>query len=103
MEKDAFEITAFKILMYLNQQKGAKDPLNYVVDYWLRQRDREYVTIKVNEVLEELIARGVVMKVDQGGRDIYKINQEKREQVSGLLSLLKPKTAHEGKYSGDES
>jgi len=92
MERDAFELISFKILMYLSENKEAKDPLVHVVDYWLKQRDKEYLAVKVEKVLLALVAKGVITKVEKGKRQIYKINPSKQQEISDLLSLLKPET-----------
>lgn len=92
MERDAFELISFKILMYLSENREAKDPLVHVVDYWLKQRDREYLAVRVEKVLEALVAKGVITKVERGRKQIYKINRSKRKEISILLSLLKPET-----------
>jgi hypothetical protein len=90
VDRDTFEIISFKILMYLNENREAKDPLAHVVDYWLKQRDREYLAVRVEEVLQALVAKGVITKVEQGRKQTYKINPGESTKISALLGLLKP-------------
>jgi hypothetical protein len=89
LEQDAFEITALKILVYLYEHNDAADPINHVVKYWIQRRDEEYFTSKVSEVLEHLIAKGIVKKVGQ--MPIYKLNSDKEKETLDLIALLKPR------------
>jgi hypothetical protein len=88
LEQDAFEITAFKILIYLSEHHDAADPINHVVKYWMQRRGEEFFTSEVSEVLEHLVARGVVNKV--GRLAIYKLNPEREQEIKALIALLKP-------------
>jgi hypothetical protein len=88
LEQDAFEITAFKILIYLSKHHDAADPINHVVKYWIQRRGEEYFTSAVSEVLEHLVAKGVVQKV--GRRAIYKLNPERAQEIEALIALLEP-------------
>lgn len=90
MQPDAFEITAFKILMYLYENRDAADPVNHVVRYWIQRRDEEFVACKVTEVLDHLVARGIVKRV--GRKPVYKLNPAKEEEILALLGLIKPIT-----------
>jgi hypothetical protein len=92
VERDAYELTAYKILMYLYENENAKDPLNHVVDYWVKLRDKEYIADRVEKVIHDLVAKDVVRKVELAGRDSYKLNPDKREEVLTLMNLLRPVT-----------
>jgi hypothetical protein len=88
LEQDAFEITAFKILMHLYENNSAADPISHVVRYWVQRRDEEFVASKVSEVLEHLVAKGVIKRV--GRKPVYKLNPAKEEEILTLLDLIKP-------------
>jgi predicted transcriptional regulator len=76
--------------MYLIKNRKAQDPVNHIVEYWIKRPDREYVTSRVEEVLQGLVEKGVVDKVKRGGRVTYKLNDNKREEVLALLNILRP-------------
>jgi hypothetical protein len=90
MQPNTFEITALQILAYVHEHETAQDPLEHVVDYWVKLPEREYIMARVQEVVQHLVLRGILLEVGRGGRVTYKLNPEKREEVSVLLSLLRP-------------
>jgi predicted transcriptional regulator len=90
VEPDALEITAFKILMYLNENQKAQDPISHVLEYWIKRPDREYIMARIEKVLQDLVAKGVIDKLMKGGQATYRLNADKREEVAALLNLLKP-------------
>lgn len=90
VERDVLEITALKILTYLKNNPEAKDPIEGVVEYWIKQANKEYTQIRVDKVLRDLVKKGVVETFESGGREIYKLNQGRSKEVSALLELLAP-------------
>jgi hypothetical protein len=90
MEPNTFEITALQILAYVSEHETAQDPLEHVVDYWVKLAEREYIIARVQEVVQHLVLRDILIEVDRGGKVTYKLNPEKRKEVSVLLSLLRP-------------
>ena len=90
MERDVLEITAFRILTYLVSNPEAKDPIEGVVEYWIKQTDKEYTKARVDKVLQDLVKKGVIETFESGGREIYKLNEGKRREVSTLFHLLTP-------------
>jgi hypothetical protein len=90
VEPDVLEITALKILTYLNNHPDAKDPIEGVVEYWIKQTNKDYTTAVVNRALRSLIKKDIVEVFDSGGREIYKLKADKGEEVSRLLDLLTP-------------
>lgn len=88
MEHDVLEITAIKILAYLKNNPEAKDPIEGVVEYWVKQTNKEYTQATVDKVLRNLVRKGVVETFESGGREIYKISSDRNEEVTRLLDLL---------------
>ena len=82
------EITALKILTYLVANPAAADPIETVVNYWIKQSDKEYISARVDKVLRDLAAKGLVEIFKSGGREIYRLNADRREEVSALLGIL---------------
>lgn len=88
MERDVLEITALKILTYLKNNPDAKDPIEGVVEYWIKQTDKEYTKATVDKVLRNLIKKDVIETFESNGREIYKLKADKSKEVSTLLDLL---------------
>ena len=80
------EELAEEILQYLIDHPNAQDTLKGVVNWWLLERTVKHPTALVKEVLEKLVADGLV--IAQQGSDsqtLYKINRRRRRKIISLL------------------
>jgi hypothetical protein len=89
LQQLSFEIIAFKVLEYLNDNPEAQDTLEGITSWWLPQVDIQYQRSKINDVLKELTNKGVLIEHQQSGAPIYAINHNRRGEISTLLKLLK--------------
>ncbi len=89
LEKFAFEIIAFKVLEYLNESPDAQDTSEGITTWWLPQVDIQYQSSEINHILNQLTAKNLLLENFQSGSLTYKINPNKRDEISALLSLLK--------------
>lgn len=89
MERMGFEIIAFKILDYLNEHPNAQDSTEGIINWWLLQMDINYQSSQVGEVLRVLSAKDVLLEQNQMGALTYKINPNRRDEISSLIKLLK--------------
>ena len=77
---------AHEILTYLVEHPDAQDTLKGIVQWWLLEQNIKLQTVKVKEVLAELVAKGLVL--EHKGRDSqarYRINQSKYEEIQAFL------------------
>jgi len=93
LEPAAFEIIAFKILNYLEKQPAAQDTVEGIMQWWLLHLDIKYQSSQVSEVLKDLSAKNVVLEQRHLGSLTYKVNPDKKDEISSLLRLLKPKSS----------
>ena len=80
------EALAEEILRYLIDHPNAQDTLKGIVTWWLLERTIKHQTALVREVLEKLVADGLV--IAQQGSDLqthYKINRQRRRKIISLL------------------
>ena len=80
------EELAEEILQYLIDHPNAQDTLKGVVSWWLLERTIKHQTALVKEVLDNLVADGLV--IAQQGSDsqtFYKINRRRRRKIISLL------------------
>ena len=80
------EELAEEILQYLVDHPNAQDTLKGVVSWWLLERTIKHQTALVKEVLDNLVADGLV--IAQQGSDsqtFYKINRRRRRKIISLL------------------
>jgi hypothetical protein len=78
------------ILQYLIDHPNAQDTLTGIVTWWLLERTIKHQTTLVKEVLDKLVADGLV--IAQQGSDSqthYKIN---RRRLKKIVSLLQQKS-----------
>ena len=80
------EELAEEILRYLIDHPNAQDTLKGIVTWWLLERTIKHQTALVKEVLDKLVADGLV--IAQRGSDsqtLYKINRRQRRKIISLL------------------
>lgn len=80
------EQLAAEILQYLIDHPNAQDTLKGVVNWWLLERTIKRRTALVKEVLDKLVADGLV--IEQHGSDsqtLYKLNRRRRRKIISLL------------------
>lgn len=83
--KKKSEIT-YEILAYLVDHPDSGDTLEGIVEWWLLERRIEHQSVKVKEVLAELVAKGLVR--ENKGRDSrvrYRINRRRQGEIQALL------------------
>jgi hypothetical protein len=78
------------ILQYLIDHPNAQDTLTGIVTWWLLERTIKHQTTLVKEVLDKLVADGLVI-AQQGSysQTHYKIN---RRRLKKIVSLLQQKS-----------
>ena len=75
-----------QILQYLIDHPNAQDTLKGIVTWWLLERTIKHQTTLVKEVLDKLVADGLILA--QQGSDSqthYKINRRRRKKILSLL------------------
>jgi hypothetical protein len=80
------EQLAEEILQYLIDHPNAQDTLKGIVTWWLLERTIRHRTALVKEVLDKLVADGLV--IAQQGTDSqthYKIDRRRRRKIISLL------------------
>jgi hypothetical protein len=78
---------ASRILAYLIENPNAQDTLEGIVEWWLLERLTKRTTARVRAALNELVARGLVLKRrGSESRIYYKIN---RSKFKAILAVLK--------------
>lgn len=80
------EQLANEILQYLIDHPNAQDTLNGIVSWWLLERTIRHRTTLVKEVLDRLVADGLVIAT-QGidSQTHYKINRRRQKKIISLL------------------
>ncbi len=75
-----------QILRYVLRSPRARDPIEGVVEWWLLNEEIERRTKKVDEVLSELVAEGLVLEHKEAdGRRVFGINQQKVSEIKALI------------------
>lgn len=75
-----------EILQYLIDHPTAQDTFKGIVTWWLLERTIKHQTALVKEVLDKLVADGLI--IAQHGSDSqthYKINRRRRKKIISLL------------------
>jgi hypothetical protein len=75
-----------EILRYLIDHPNAQDTFKGIVTWWLLERTIKHQTGRVKEVLDKLVADGLI--IAQQGSDSqthYKINRRRRKKIISLL------------------
>lgn len=86
MKEKKKEELAEEILQYLIDHPNAQDTLKGIVTWWLLERTIKRQTALVKEVLDDLVADGLII-AQQGidSRTLYKINRRRRRKIISLL------------------
>jgi len=84
--KEKKEQLAEEILQYLIDHPNAQDTLKGIVSWWLLERTIKHQIALVKEVLDRLVADGLVI-AQQGSdsRTLYKINRRRRKTIISRL------------------
>lgn len=79
------ELTDY-LLRYLIDHPNAQDTLDGVVNWWLWERTIKHRTALVEEVLDELVADGLVIAQKRSdSQTLYKMNRRRRRKIISLL------------------
>jgi hypothetical protein len=74
------------VLAYLVENPSAQDTFEGIVEWWLLDRHVAHEAAAVQEVLEDLTARGFVLqRRTADGRTYYRINRERHEEIQTVL------------------
>ena len=80
-----------EILAYLTKHPDAKDTLAGVVEWWLLEQQIKWRTAHVQEALNELVKRGLLIQCKSKGTPTYfRINKRRASEISGLLKKARP-------------
>ncbi|HTG14342.1 MAG TPA: hypothetical protein VK747_03645 [Blastocatellia bacterium] len=75
------------VLGYLINNPDAQDTLEGIVEWWLFQMKLERRTMKVKEVLADLVAKELILVcAGSDSRLRYMINKGKQDEIRALLS-----------------
>ena len=75
--------TTRDLLLYLFENPNAADSLEGIVQWWLLKSKSEISKAKVKEALEQLIARGFIVKqIGSDSRVRYRINDDRRQEIT---------------------
>jgi hypothetical protein len=78
--------TARDLLAYLIDNPDAQDTLEGIVEWWLLERKIESRIANVKKVLEELMAKGLILeRKGSDSRVRYLINNDRRDEILALL------------------
>jgi hypothetical protein len=73
---------ARRILIYLDENPDAQDSIEGILQWWLLERTVHYEKIKVEEVIEELVSRNLIVARQNAGLPIrYSLNPSKLEEI----------------------
>lgn len=79
---------AREILAYLTDHPDAQDTLDGIIEWWLLDRKIIYQRKIVQEVLAELVDKGLLLEVPAGdSRTHYRVNQIKSEEILAFLEI----------------
>jgi len=75
-----------EILQYLIDHPRAQDTLQGIVTWWLLERTAKHRMAMVKEVLDSLVADGLIIAQQGSDSQIhYKINRRRRKKIISLL------------------
>lgn len=73
---------ARRILIYLEENPEARDTIEGILNWWLLERTVHYEKIRVEEVIEELVSRNLIVARQITGLPIiYSLNPSKLEEI----------------------
>jgi DNA-binding PadR family transcriptional regulator len=84
------------VLSYLVEHQDAQDTLEGIVEWWLVERRIVEQTSTIKEVLDEMVADGLVRaRRAHDARTLYSINREKIEEIAARLKSQPGRPAHD--------
>src|SRR5260370_1358951 len=76
-----------EILRYLNKHPDAKDTLDGIAKWWLLREWTERKLVEVKAAVSFLLSKGLVLETRREGMPpYYKLNHQKQEEISTILS-----------------
>lgn len=89
MSKNIYKELSLKILNYLLENPRAEDTLEGIVQWWILEKKIDQRIEEVKKAIQFLASQGLVVEVkDRGPRVLYKMNQDRLQDI---LKLLKKK------------
>ena len=77
---------AHDLLSYLVENRGARDTLDGIVEWWLLQQRIIDNTIEVKGVLDDLAAKDLIVEYETPDKRIhYHVNQRREKEILELL------------------
>jgi hypothetical protein len=77
------------LLSYLFENTAAQDSLEGIVEWWLLDRKIRQTTSAVKDVLDELVAKKLILEYEKGDRRVhYRVNRRKEEEIRELLKTV---------------
>jgi len=74
------------LLSYLVENADARDTLEGIVEWWLLDRTIRHDTAEVKRVLDDLVAKELILERKTGdGRIHYCVNPRKQKEIRALL------------------
>jgi hypothetical protein len=88
---------AEEIIQYLQAHPNASDTLLGITEWWLMKQRIEIVANDVQKALDQLVARGFVLKTESQGSASYRLNRWRLEQLDSLLAERNKKSTKDTK------
>ncbi len=77
---------ANEVLAYLVEHPKAQDTLEGIVKWWLLERKIKYQTGLVNEAIQELVEKGLILENKKHKPfTYYRLNQRKKREIQALV------------------
>lgn len=75
------------LLSYMFENAAASDTLEGILEWWLLDRRIRHETAEVKSVLDDLVARKLLLKrTTRDKRVHYRVNRQKEKQIRALLT-----------------
>ncbi|MEE4311779.1 MAG: hypothetical protein V2J62_07890 [candidate division KSB1 bacterium] len=88
MPETEIDRVALRILKYLIQNPGKKDTLTGICEWWLLHERFDYIVDMVNEALEDLVSRGLIVeKRLPKSEKVYQINAARKVELSRVFHV----------------
>jgi hypothetical protein len=88
---------AEEILRYLQAHPNACDTLLGIMEWWLLKQRIEIAANDVQKALDQLVARGFVLKTGSHCSASYRLNRRRLEQIGSLLAERNKKSTKDTK------
>ena len=87
MADEGLQQIGYRILKYLVENPNAQDTLEGIVEWWLLDRSIRHNTTEVKNVLDDLVARKLILERTTRDRRVhYRVNRHKEKQIRALLT-----------------